>query len=76
MSEHTLMEESNCLRSNNSHFDSCILLVITSTKIELESCSWSQIVDFEENFLIIYFYFNNFLPSYKHIKAKRSISLF
>ena len=51
---HTLMEGSNGLRSNNSHFDSCILLVITSTKIELESCGWSQIVDFEENFLIMY----------------------
>ena len=51
---HTLMKGSNGLRSNNSHFDSCILLVITSTKIELESCSWSQIVDFEENFLMIY----------------------
>ena len=51
---HTLMKGSNGLRSNNSHFDSCILLVITSTKIELESCGWSQIEDFEENFLIIY----------------------
>ena len=51
---HTLMEGSNGLRSNSSHFDSHILLVITSTKIELESCGWSQIVDFEANFLIIY----------------------
>ena len=51
---HTLMEGSNGLRSNNSHFDSCILLVITSTKIELESCGWSQIVDFEEIYSMVY----------------------
>ena len=51
---HTSLEGSNLLRSPYNHFYGWLLFVITSRQIKLESCGWSQIVDFEENFPIIY----------------------
>ena len=61
---HTLLEGSNLLRSPYNHFYGWLLFVITSRQIKLESCGWSQIVDFEEIYSMVYdrLWFWPFLP--------------
>ena len=60
---HTSLEGSNLLRSPYNHFYGWLLFVITSRQIKLESCGWSQIVDFEEIYSMVYrLWFWPFLP--------------
>ena len=75
---HTLLEGSNLLRSPYNHFYGWLLFVITSRQIKLESCGWSQIVDFEEIYSMVYdrLWFWPFLPELcpnKGVKGCKSL---